>query len=299
MDPRRHSPSVRRVAAPEVARLLRLDRERYRGFNVRHVHQIARREHGVTVSYRFLKDTLQAAGVVKKYRGRGRHRRRREPRACLGELLPMDGRPHAWLARRPTERPVLIAVLEDATKRVWSAQLWAGETTVALLTAVRDVITTYGRPLARSTDRAPWAFHPPQAKGPVNRRQLTQVGRAWARLGIEHIPASSPQARGRRERLNRPFPDRLVNERRVATVTTLTPPMPICASASFRITTRRSAARPPIPRAPLSPSGVWTSSRSSVTRRIASWPVPTRWPSTAGRSRSRVSQDAGRAPACR
>src|SRR5580765_1160772 len=78
MDKRRHSPSVRRVAAPELARLLRLYRERYRGFNVRHFHQIARREHGVTVSYSFLKATLQAAGLVKTHRARGRHRRRRE-----------------------------------------------------------------------------------------------------------------------------------------------------------------------------------------------------------------------------
>ena len=90
VDKRRHSPSVRRVAAPEVQRLLRLYRERYRGFNVRHFHQIARREHGVTVSYSFLKQTRQAAGLVKKHRARGRHRRRREPRACFGELLHLQ-----------------------------------------------------------------------------------------------------------------------------------------------------------------------------------------------------------------
>ena len=84
--------------------MLRLYRERYRGFNVRHFHQIARREHGVTVSYSFLKQTLQAAGLVKKHRARGRHRRRREPRACFGELLHIDGSPHAWLALRPAER---------------------------------------------------------------------------------------------------------------------------------------------------------------------------------------------------
>jgi transposase len=222
VDKRLHRPSIRRVAAPEVERLLRLYRERYRGFNVRHFHQIARREHGVTVSYSFLKQTLQAAGLVKKHRVRGRHRRRREPRACFGELLHIDGSPHAWLALRPTERAVLIAVLDDATKRVLSAQLWAGETTVAIMTALHDVITTHGLPMAIYTDRAHWAFNTPQAKGPVNRRQLTQVGRALERLGIEHIPAYSPQARGRSERLNRTFQDRLVNELRVAKVTTLT-----------------------------------------------------------------------------
>jgi transposase len=82
VDKRLHRPSIRRVAAPEVARVLQLYRERYPGFNVRHFHQIVRREHGVTVSYSFLKQTLQAAGLVKKYRARGKHRRRREPRAA-------------------------------------------------------------------------------------------------------------------------------------------------------------------------------------------------------------------------
>jgi transposase len=221
VDKRRQSPSVRRIAAPEVARLLRLYRERYRGFNVRHFHQIVRREHAAQVSYSFLKQALQTAGLVKKHRARGRHRRRREPRACFGELLHLDGSPHAWLTLRPTVRVVLLAVLDDATKRVLYAQLWPSETTVAVMTALRDVITTYGLPMALYTDRAHWAFHTPQAGGPVDKQRLTQVGRALARLGIEHIGAYSPQARGRSERLNRTFQDRLVNELRVAKITTL------------------------------------------------------------------------------
>jgi transposase len=221
VDKRRQSPSVRRIAAPVIEPLLRLYRERYRGFNVRHFHQIARRDHGVTVSYSFLKQALQAAGLVTKHRARGRHRRRREPRACFGELLHIDGSPHRWLALRHHERSVLIAVLDDATKRVLYAQLWPAETTTAIMTALRDVITTDGLPMALYTDRAHWAFNTPQAKGPVDRRQLTQVGRALDRLGIEHIPAYSPQARGRSERLNRTFQDRLVNELRVAQITTL------------------------------------------------------------------------------
>jgi hypothetical protein len=88
------------------------------------------------------------------------------------------------------------------------------------MTALRETITTYGLPMALYSDRAHWAFHTPDAKGPVNRQQLTQVGRALARLGIEHIPAYSPQARGRSERLNRTFQDRLVNELRVAKIRT-------------------------------------------------------------------------------
>jgi len=221
VDKRRQSPSVRRVAAPEVQRLLRLYRERYDGFNVRHFHEIARREHGVTVSYSFLKQTLQAAGLVKKYRARGKHRRRREPRACFGELLHLDGSVHAWFALAPDERPCLIAVSDDATKRVLHAALYPSESRQAVMTALAAVLRTEGLPMALYTDRAHWAFHTPTAKGPVDKTQLTQVGRALARLGVDHIPSYSPQARGRSERLNRTFQGRLGYELRVAGITTL------------------------------------------------------------------------------
>jgi transposase len=221
VDKRLHRPSARRVAAPEVARLLRLYRERYAGFNVRHFHQIVRREHRVTVSYSFLKQTLQTAGLVKKHRARGRHRRRREPRACFGELLHLDGSVHAWFALAPEARPCLIAVSDDATKRVLHAALYPSESRQAVMTSLAAVLQTVGIPMALYTDRAHWAFHTPKAKGPVDKDRLTQVGRALARLGIEHIPAYSPQARGRSERLNRTFQDRLVNELRVAGIATL------------------------------------------------------------------------------
>jgi transposase len=221
VDKRLHRPSARRVAAPEVERLLRLYRERYQGFNVRHFHEIARREHGVTVSYSFLKQTLQAAGLVKKHRARGRHRRRREPRACFGELLHLDGSTHAWFALAPEERPCLIAVSDDATKRVLHAALYPRESRQAVMTSLAAVLRAEGIPMALYTDRAHWAFHTPTAKGPVDKTRVTQVGRALARLGIEHIPSYSPQARGRSERLNRTFQDRLVNELRVAGIATL------------------------------------------------------------------------------
>ena len=221
VDKRRHRPSIRRVAAPEIARLLQLYRERYQGFNVRHFHEIARREHGVTVSYSFLKQTLQAAGLVKKSRARGRHRRRREPRACFGELLHLDGSVHAWFALAAEARPCLIAVSDDATKRVLHAAFYPSESRQAVMTSLAVVLRTEGIPMALYTDRAHWAFHTPSAKGPVDKTQRTQVGRALARLGIEHIPSYSPQARGRSERLNRTFQDRLVNELRVAGISTI------------------------------------------------------------------------------
>lgn len=221
IDKRHRRPSQRRVPIAAVEQGLRLYRERYRGFNVRHFHDLARREHGVTLSYSFVKQALQGAGLVKKHRARGRHRRRREPRACFGELLHLDGSVHAWLALVPEARSCLIAIPDDATNQVLHAALYPGESTHAVMTALAAVFRTHGLPMALYTDRAKWAFHTPKAKGPIDKTQLTQVGRALARLGIEHIPAYSPQARGRSERLNRTFQDRLVNELRVAGIPTL------------------------------------------------------------------------------
>jgi hypothetical protein len=221
LDRRLLRPSKRRVPPAQVELVLRLYRERYAGFNVRHFHQIARRDHAVTVSYSFVKHTLQAAGLVKKHRVRGRHRRRREPRACFGELLHLDGSTHPWLALRPDERQTLIAIPDDATNQVLHAALYRSESTHAVMTALQAVFGAHGLPMALYTDRAHWAFHTPTAKGPVDKTHLTQVGRALAHLGVEHIPAYSPQARGRSERLNRTFQDRLVNELRVAGITTM------------------------------------------------------------------------------
>jgi len=226
---RRRQPSRRQAPALEVKRILTLYRDTYRGFNVRHFHQVARREHGVTLSYSFVKLALQEAGLVPKRRARGRHRRRREPRPRFGELLHLDGRPHAWLTLCPDQRQTLIAVLDDATKRLLYAQLWPAETLLAVMSALAHVVRTFGLPLALYTDRAGWAFHTPTAGGPVDRDHLTHVGRALARLGIEHIGAYSPQARGRGERLNRTLQDRLVNELRLAGITSLE-----AANASLR-----------------------------------------------------------------
>ena len=221
LDGRRRRPSHRTAPRAEVQRALQLYRDRYQGFNVRHFHHLARRDHGVTLSYTFVKLALQEAGLVAKGRARGRHRRRREPRPCFGELLHLDGSDHEWLALCPGQRQTLLAVIDDATKRLLYAQLWPAETTQAVLTALRTVLATWGLPMALYTDRAGWAFHTPTAAGAVDRTHLTVVGRILARLGIEHIPSYSPQARGRVERLNRTLQGRLVNELRLAGITTL------------------------------------------------------------------------------
>lgn len=221
-DHRHQRPSPRRVPLAEVQRVLRLYAERYAGFNVRHFHQIARREYGVTVSYSFVKKALQAAQLVGKRRPRGRHRRRREPRPCFGELVHLDGSLHAWLALDPAAQQTLIAVVDDATKRLLYAQLTeGGESAAVILTALRAVLERYGIPGAVYTDRAGWAVYTPTSGTAPDRSKLTQVGRALAKLDIEHIVGYSPQARGRSERANGTLQGRLVNELRVAGIHTV------------------------------------------------------------------------------
>lgn len=218
---RRRSPSKRRVPMAQLQFVLRLYRERYAGFNGRHFHEIARREHGVTLSYSYVKQALQHAGLLRTRKSRGRHRRRREPRPCFGELLHLDGSRHPWLALAADARATLITIVDDATSALLYAQLFPQETTLAVMAALASVIRVEGLPMALYTDRAGWAFVTPKATGPVDKTRLTQVGRALHQLGIEHIPAYSPQARGRSERMNRTLQGRLVNEFRVAGIRTV------------------------------------------------------------------------------
>ena len=214
--------------SPRTVRRLRWRYERYGprdghpGFNIRHFYEVASRDHQVRLSYSFVKRALQTAGLVGKRRPRGRPRRRRAPRPCFGELLHLDGSRHPWLALVADARPTLIAVVDDATKRLLYAQLVAGgESLAAIMTALRAVLEEHGIPGALYTDRAGWAVYTPTSGSAPDRTKRTQVGRALARLGIEHIVSFSPQARGRSERANGTLQGRLVNELRVAGIRTL------------------------------------------------------------------------------
>src|SRR6185369_12934906 len=122
--------------------------------------------HGVTLSYTFVRLALQEAGLVRKGRTRGRHRHRREPRPCFGELLHLDGSRHRWLALAPDTPATLITVVDDATSAVLYAQLWPQETMQAVMTALATVIRAEGLPMALYTDRAGWAFYTPKTAGP-------------------------------------------------------------------------------------------------------------------------------------
>jgi hypothetical protein len=127
------------TGSEEVQRILWLYREKYPGFNGGRFHQIVAREHGVTLSYTFVKKALQGAGLVKKGKAHGRHFQKREPRPCFGELIPVERSPHAWVALEANQRQRLIAVLDDAAEWLFYARLWPEETTEAVMTALKEV----------------------------------------------------------------------------------------------------------------------------------------------------------------
>ena len=211
--------SPRRAPAAELERMLGLYRDKYADFTVKHFHEQLVRRHGYVLGYTVTKLALQTAGLVRRAPGRSRHRKRRPRRPLEGMLLHQDGSRHAWLEGEP---PLdLIVTLDDATSEVLSLLLVAEEGTASTFRALREVVATHGLFCALYTDRASHYFETPQAGGKVSRTQLTQVGRALKQLGIEHIAAYSPQARGRSERLFRTLQDRLPKELRLAGITSI------------------------------------------------------------------------------
>ena len=212
-DRRRQRPSPRRVAVETVEQVLSLYRDRYFDFNVRHFHEKLREEQGISLSYSWVKAALQGAGLVAKRKQRGVHRKRRVRRSLPGMLLHLDGSQHRWF--QDERRYDLLVMLDDATSEIYYAQLVESESTLTVMAALREVIERRGIFCALYSDRASHFFLTPRAGEEVNRGRLTQVGRALAQLGIEMIPAYSPQARGRGERNFQTWQGRLPQELRL------------------------------------------------------------------------------------
>jgi transposase len=216
-DRRRQRPSPKRVPLGTLEQVLRLYRERYADFSVQHFHEKLTAEHGVALSYSWVKHALQTAGLVPRRRKRGPHRRRRERRPVPGMLLHLDASRHAWVPGDPTLYD-LVSVSDDATNELYYAVLVPEENTREVLRALRAVVRTRGVFCALYTDRASHFIHTPPA-GHVPHQ--TQVQRALQQLGIELICAHSPQARGRKERLYGTLQGRWPQELRVRGITTV------------------------------------------------------------------------------
>src|SRR5260221_441217 len=218
-DRRRGTPSPKRVPLETVETVLRLYQEQYFDFNVRHFHEKLGSEHGIELSYPWVKAALQGAGLVKARKHRGKHRKRRPRRPLPGMLLHIDGSQHRWFC--DDRWYDLVVIMDDATSEVYYAQLVTEESTATVMAGLRTVIEQQGVFCALYSDRASHFFLTPKAGEPVDHHRLTQVGRALRELGIQMIPAYSPQARGRSERGFSTWQGRLPPELRARKVHTL------------------------------------------------------------------------------
>jgi transposase len=212
-DRRQGKPSPKRVPVGVVEQVLGLYRERYFDLNVQHFQEKLAAEHGVDLSYTWVKLALQGAGLVPRGRKRGVHRKRRARRPLPGMLLHIDGSHHRWFQDQRWYD--LIVILDDATSEIYYAQLVEEESTVTVMAALRAVIERKGLFCALYSDRGSHFWLTPKVGGKVDRHRLTQVGRALRELGIQMIPAYSPQARGRSERNFSTWQGRLPQELRL------------------------------------------------------------------------------------
>jgi len=211
--------SPRRVGVAVMEEVLRLYREEYFDFSVKHFHEKLTERHSIELSYTWVKNLLQGSGLIAKDKPRKKHRRIRERKAIPGMMMHIDGSHHQWFGDERWHD--LIVLLDDATSEICYAQLVEAESTRSVMEGIRKVIETKGIFCSLYTDRAGHFFQTPKAGEPVDRQALTQVGRALRELRIRLIPAYSPQARGRSERNFRTWQGRLPQELRVRNITTL------------------------------------------------------------------------------
>jgi Integrase core domain. len=211
--------SGRRVPVERCEEVEHLYRTRYQGFTARHFHEHLVRDHRFAWSYSWTRAFLQSRNLLAKAARRGAHRRKRPRRPLPGMMLHQDASRHAWLSDGPALD--LVVTMDDATSEIYSAFLVEEEGTDSTFLALLAVFGRHGLPLSLYTDRGSHYFYTAEAGGKVARGEPTQVGRALAHLGVEHIAAYSPQARGRSERLFQTLQDRVPKELVLAGITTM------------------------------------------------------------------------------
>ena len=214
-DRRWRRPSPKRMPFAKAQRILQLYREQYHDWNVAHFHDQLREHHGIRVSYTWVKLALQGAGLVAKERQRGGHRQRRDRRPLPGMLLFQDASTHPWWPTADGSQQDLLATLDDATSDVYDAVFVPQEDTRSVLAQLGRVVEADGIFCSLYTDKASHFVTTRTGQSPHRPQTATdptQVQRALQTLGIELIPAHSPQARGRMERLWGTWQGRLPQE---------------------------------------------------------------------------------------
>jgi transposase len=209
IDRRIEEVSHRKAPVDEVVRLQALYKRRYEGWNVKHFYERYRGEHGGERSYTWVKKRLQNAGLVETGRRKGRHRKERPRKPLEGMMIHQDGSTHEWV---PGQSWDLIVTLDDATSTVYSGFFVEQEGTLSSLRGIRETIEAKGLFSSFYSDRGSHYWFTPKSGSQVDKRMLTQFGRAMSHLGIEMIPSYSPQGRGRSERFFGTLQGRLPQE---------------------------------------------------------------------------------------
>ena len=218
----RDRPSNRRIPSSLRAKAVQRLKTEYQGFGPTLASQKLAQRDGIQISRETVRQWLIEEELwVPKPRG-VTHRQWRERRDCYGEMVQMDTSEHDWFEGRG-EQAVLIAIVDDATSRL-CARFFPSDTTHSNMTMLRDYIHSHGRPRSLYADKASH-FHTTRSatleEQLQGREAETQIGRALRELGIEYIPAHSPQAKGRVERCFGTLQDRLIKELRLEGISTI------------------------------------------------------------------------------
>jgi Homeodomain-like domain len=211
-DGRLEKASHNAASVDEVMELVVLFETRYRDFSASHFYDKYRDEHSGVRSYNWVRQQLQGHGSIQKAKKRGQHRRRREREPMKGMMLHQDGSSHAWAVESEWD---LIVTMDDADSEIYSAFFVEEEGTWSSFRGVKETIVEHGLFCSMYVDRGSHYFYTPNAGGKVDIKTPTQFGRAMKQLGIELIPAYSPEARGRSERMFGTLQNRLPKELRL------------------------------------------------------------------------------------
>jgi hypothetical protein len=209
LDKRLSQISKRRASQAEIDGVVQTYKSGFAGWNVAHFHSKYKAELKGARSYSWVKTVLQGAGLAKKAKSRGKHRIKRERAPLPGMMLHQDASTHRWVAHAVWD---LVVTMDDADGEHTSMFFCDQEGTASSFHGLGQTIARYGLFASLYCDRGSHYFTTPQAGGKVDRQQLTEVGRALKQLGIEHIAAYSPEARGRSERAFQTHQGRLPQE---------------------------------------------------------------------------------------
>jgi len=215
---RRGQPSNRELPIEVRARAMALVRERYADFGPTLACEKLRECHGTTLAKETVRRWMRDAGlwIPRKQRPPKIHQPRNR-RACLGELIQIDGSDHRWFEERAPACTLLVFI-DDATSRLMILHFTATESTFSYFEATRQYLEAYGKPIALYSDRA--SVFSCNSHSSTPGKGVTQYGRAMFELNIDTWCANSSQAKGRVERANLTLQDRLVKELRLRNIDT-------------------------------------------------------------------------------